>query len=135
MIEITGAVILALVVSLAAIGVITLKGQRQLGKHRGVTRDEFIQAFPGIPTNVSGTVFDYYKIQVWAKDFSIAPEDSYEHVLLEGDEEIDDDVQELVRRLGLRIPSEYRVRRSETPIKSVKDMVYWLDWVRQNQGI
>ena len=131
---VTGAVILAVVVSLAAIGVITIRGQRQLGNHRGVTRDEFIRAFPDIPANVSGTVFDYYKSQVWAKEFSIGPEDSYEHVLSEGDEEIDDDVQELVQRLGLKIPSNYTVRRSETSIKSVKDMVLWLDWRRQHQG-
>lgn len=131
---VTGAVILAVAISLAAIGVITIRGQRQLGKHRGVTRDEFIRAFPDIPANVSGTVFDYYKSQVWAKEFSIGPEDSYEHVLSEGDEEIDDDVQELVKRLGLRIPSNYAVRRSEASIKSVKDMVLWLDWMRQHQG-
>ncbi|MFO0500700.1 MAG: hypothetical protein ACK527_00680 [Acidobacteriota bacterium] len=130
----TGTVILAVAISLAAIGVITIRGQRQLGKHRGVTRDEFIRAFPSVPASVSGSVFDYYKSQVWAKEFSIGPEDSYEHVLSEGDEEIDDDVQELVKRLGFSMPANYAVRRSETSIKSVKDMVHWLDWVRQHQS-
>lgn len=129
-----GAAIAAVAISLAAIGVLTIRAQRQMGKHRGVPRDEFIGTFPDVPPAVSGTVFDYYRRRVWAKDFSIAPDDSFEQVLGEGDEDIDDDVQELVKRLGFRVPANYAVRRSETSIKSVKDMVHWLDWVRQHQS-
>lgn len=133
----TGAVIFGLAVSLAAslvvIGVIMIWGQWQLGKHRGVSREEFIRAFPDIPAELPGAVFDYYKSQVFAKEFSIAPDDDYLQVLSAGDEDIDDDERFLLKRLGLRLPKCHAAARAETTIRTIRDMVLWLHWLQQHQ--
>lgn len=122
-------------IAVAVIAAIAFFGQRHLGKHRGVTREEFIRAFAGsdVDSELAGAVFDYYKSQVRAKEFSVAPDDDYERVLLAGDEEIDDDAEALMKKLGLRRPPDYMTARSETRIRTIRDMVLWLNWVRTHQ--
>jgi hypothetical protein len=71
---------------------------------------------------------------VVAEEFSVAPDDEYGAVLSKGDEDIDDDVAFLMKKLGLRQPSGFSVARAETRIKTLRDMVRWLDWIRQHQG-
>ncbi len=122
-------------IAVAVIAIIAFFGQRRLGKHRGVTREEFIRAFAGtdVDPELAGAVFDYYKSQVKAKEFSVAPDDDYELVLSAGDEEIDDDAEALIKTLGLRRPLDYASARSETRIRTIGDMVRWLNWVRTHQ--
>lgn len=123
-------------VSVAVIAIIAFFGQRRLGKHRGVPREEFIAAFSGsdAPVEIPAAVYDYYKGQVIAKEYSVAPDDDYETVLSMGDEDIDDDAVFLMKKLGLKQPSGFSVARTETRIKTLRDMVHWLNWIRQHQG-
>lgn len=122
-------------IALAVIAIIAFFGQRHLGRHRGVSREEFIRAFVAsdIDSDLAGAVFDYYKSQVRDQQFSVAPDDDYEQVLMAGDEEIDDDAEALMKKLGLRRPPEYAAVRSETRIRTIGDMVRWLNWVRSHQ--
>lgn len=131
----------------------------RISKHHGIPKDEFIRIFTdiSIPAGIPAAVHDYYKRGVIFKDFGIGPDDSYEYVLGEGKEDIDDDARFLINQLGLKLPSEElrlqweeqmlapRRKASDTvnllpnstqwaqPIQTVRDMVLWLDWVRQHQ--
>jgi len=84
--------LMVLAAALAFIEVATMRHQRRLGKHRGVPREEFIRAFAdaGVPSELPAVVYDCYKSGVRSSEFSVAPDDGYELVLSEGDEDIDD---------------------------------------------
>jgi hypothetical protein len=130
----------------------------RMRKHHGVSRDEFLRAFSGteIPTEIPAAVYDYYKKMVIFKEFCVAPDDTYE-TLHKGEEDIEDDARFLLKKLGLKSPSEeVRLRWTEqtqtarakslsTPrfsvdstrwmqsIQTVRDMVLWLNLVSQHQ--
>lgn len=127
------ALIVAGVIVVAAIATAFTIHQRRLGRHRGVPREEFIGSFAEVPQDITAVVYDYYQGQVISKNFSIAPDDEFEHVLSAGDEEIDDDTEALMKTLGLRRPPDYAMARSETRIRTIGDMVRWLNWVRTHQ--
>jgi hypothetical protein len=120
---VVGGVFMVVVIVIAAI-----VGQYQLGKHRGVPRDEFIRAFRGAnaPDAIPAAVYDYYKSQVISKSFSIAPVDTYEDTLHEGEEDIFDDMQYLARKLGLTIPPQDALKQPTVEIKTMRDAVLWL---------
>jgi hypothetical protein len=130
-----GGLIFGGAVTVVGIAVAFVVGQRRLGKHRGVSREDFVGAFAatGTPTEIPGAVYDYYKRSAISKVFSVAPDDDYAHVLSEGEEDIDDDARFLIKKLGLKIPADYAAARFETRIATLRDMVAWLDWVRRHQ--
>jgi hypothetical protein len=131
----------------------------RMRKHRGVARSEFIAAFngTGIPEEIPAIVYDYYKGEAIFKGFSVAPDDSFEQVLHKGEEDIDDDARLLMKQLSLKPPTEevwfqwsekvLTARRESLStvslrtdssqwmqsIQTLRDMVVWLDCVRQHQ--
>jgi hypothetical protein len=110
-----------------------LRRQRQ---GHGFMRKEFVEGFRslGISEKIPGTVFDYYTSQSAWKNFPLSPDDTYSRVLCDDPEDIDDDARALLEQLGMQFPPEY-VRREygDKPIKTLRDMVLWLDWMRQHQ--
>ncbi|MBV9180950.1 MAG: hypothetical protein JO356_06530 [Acidobacteria bacterium] len=151
----------AVVVTIAFLVVALIAAQVMFRRHRGVSREQFIKAFSGteIPAEVPAAVYDFYKKHVVFKNFSIAPDDTYDEQLREGEEDIEDDARFLMKKLGLQPPSlevqqqwseqmlSSRMRPQNTPklsadsskllqpIQTVRDMVLWLDWVRQHQHV
>jgi hypothetical protein len=139
----------------AFIVVTTIVWHWRMRRHRGVPRDAFIGEFRpyGIPDEIPAVVYDYYRKGMLFKGFGIAPEDSYEHVLSELEEDVDGDALLLVEKLGLKLPPPEIVRAWRTrvsggapslsldpalwthPIRTVRDMVLWLDFVRQHQNV
>jgi hypothetical protein len=110
-----------------------LRRQRQAN---GFGRDQFIEAFRqlGIPDNIPSTVYDYYGSRKAWKDFPFSPDDKYSEVLHDDPDDLDDDGSALVRQLGIILPTEHTLREyGHEPIKSLRDMVLWLDWVRRHQ--
>jgi hypothetical protein len=146
-------------VTAVAIAIAFVRVHRHLGKNRGVSREEFIGVFAdtAISADIPGAVYDFYKARVLSNKFSLAPDDDYEIAFCEGDEDIDDDARLLMKTLGLRPPSEeVRLQWAEQmlaarqkppvtvtltadssrwmqPIQTVRDMVLWLEWIRQHQ--
>jgi hypothetical protein len=122
-------------ISSVGIAIAFLVHQRRLGQHRGVSREQFVGAFNDMDVSsaIPASVYDYYKSRAISKDFSVAPDDDYEQVLSEGDEDIDDDALFLIKKLGLKIPPDYASVRSERRIRTLRDMVLWLKWVHQHQ--
>ena len=99
--------------------------------------DKSATAAPGAAVDAhfnAGVVYDYYKGQVISKEYSVAPDDDFEAVLSKGDEDIDDDAVFMIKKLGLKKPSGFSEARAEVRIKTLRDMVLWLEWIRQHQG-
>jgi hypothetical protein len=110
-----------------------LRRERQ---RKGITREQFVGGFStlSIPENIPTTVLDYYKaFKVW-QDFPFTPDDEYSGLLNITPEDIEGDAKALVERLGMQFLPEY-IRRDygDRPIKTLRDMVLWLDWMRQHQ--
>jgi hypothetical protein len=126
-------------------------------KHRGLSREEFVRAFTQIGTpDIPEAVYRFYTRSWFFGNLMIAPDDSLERVLNKGEQDVEDDAVLLMKKLGLKPPSEdarlrwdeqiqiSRARPSDaprfsvdsnqpSPIQTVRDMVLWLDWVRQHQ--
>ena len=109
--------------------------QTRLRRHRGASRDEFVRSFGGIgiPTVISATVYDYYKSTALSPKFGILPDDTYEETLRKGGEDIDGDARFLVSQLGLKMPPQEALIQRGMQIRTLRDMVVWLDWVRSHQ--
>jgi hypothetical protein len=102
----------------------------------GYNKERFVAAFRelGIPDNIPETVYQYYGSQRAFRDFPFAPDDKYSEVLHDAPDDIDEDALALLDRLGFLLLAE-RVRREygDKPINTLRDMVVWLDWMRQHQ--
>jgi hypothetical protein len=128
-------------------------GRLYYGMHRGVSREEFIRAFQGsaVPSEIPAVVYDFYKSQVPGQDNSVSPDDLYDDLGM-GENEIAHDAESLMEKLKLQPPTEelqlqwiqkvISTRRAKaapgsgvdtTPILTLRDMVLWLDWLRQHQ--
>ena len=125
---------------LVAVGVVVhhlkLRRLRLRRQGHGFTREQFIEAFRslGISEKIPGTVFDYYTSQSAWKNFPLSPDDTYSQVLCDDPEDIDDDARALLERLGMQfLPDYIRREYGDKPIKTLRDMVLWLDWMRQRQ--
>lgn len=149
--------LITIVVMLILLSLALVFGQLGLRKHRGVSREEFIRAFSAdIPKEIPAAVYDYYKKGIIFGQFSISPDDSYD-VFPKCEEDIEDDARFLMKKLNLRRPSEsiqqewlerslsartavqatptFSVDSSNIlqPIRTVREMVLWLNWVREKQ--
>ena len=109
--------------------------QLRLRRHSGASRDEFVRSFDGtgIPDEISATVYDYYKSAALSPKFGILPDDTYEETLRKGDEDIDGDARFLLGQLGLKMPPQETLVQRDMKIRTLRDMVAWLDWVRTHQ--
>ena len=88
----------------------------------------------GIPENIPATILEHYGVvRIW-QDFPFTPDDDYSRLLNIAPEDIEDDAKALVESLGMQFLPEY-IRREygDKPIETLRDMVLWLDWMRQHQ--
>jgi hypothetical protein len=61
-------------------------------KHRGVSREEFVRAFAQTGTpDIPEAVFRFYTRSWFFGNLTIAPDDSLEHVLNKGEQDVEDD--------------------------------------------
>lgn len=121
--------------ALAAIGIWSCVDQIRLAHHRGISREAFIDAFrkERVPAEIPAAVYDYYRSICRARGFSVAPDDSFDDVFRQSHEDIDEDAEELARKLNMELPIEMILREWPTPLRTLRDMVLWLNWVRQHQ--
>ena len=126
---------------LVGLGILVRQARlRRLHRQRGGTefaRERFINDFrrAGTPDNIPAAVHDYYSSKKYLKSFALSPEDKYSVVLADDPIDIESDARRLIERLGLTYPPEYFLREwgGYREIKTLRDMVVWLDWVRQHQ--
>jgi hypothetical protein len=110
--------------------------QLRLARHNGVPREKFIEEFvaSGIPSEIPAAVYDHYRSFCRAKGFSVAPDDSFEKIFRQVHDDVDDDAEELANKLGMDLPSESVLKEFATPVETLRDMVLWLNWIRQQQN-
>jgi len=104
---------------------------------KGFTRSRDQDSFRpfGVPDKIPATVFDYYTSGGIWKDFPLSPDDTYSQVLWDDPDDIDEDARALIERLQMRVLPEYILREyGNKPLVTLRDMVLWLDWIRQRQG-
>jgi len=115
-----------------------LKLRRLRNKRHGDAfgREHFIEAFRrmGVPDHIPAAVYDYYGSQRQLKNFPFSSDDTYSDIWHDDPEDIDADATALAARLGMLIPPEYvRKQYGDKPIETLREMVLWLDWMRQHQ--
>ena len=111
---------------IAAVAVFAIANQIRLARHRGVSRDAFIEEFQrvNVPPEIAAAVYDHYKSLCRSKNFSVAPDDSFDEVFRECHGDIDYDAEDLAGKLNIQLPI-------ESVLRQWRDMVLWLNWVRQ----
>lgn len=122
---------LAILIVVTAVGAVA--DQIRLSRHRSISRTAFIEEFQkeSIPAEIPAAVYDHYKSLCRSKNFGVAPEDTYDGVFRECHEDIDEDAEELAEKLNIELPIECVLRQWPTPLRTLRDMVLWLNWVRQ----
>jgi hypothetical protein len=110
--------------------------QHNAGRNHGEHAEFFIQEFRGleIPDAIPAAVYDYYKSSAVSKRFSVSPQDKLEDLFSAVPEDVTDDARALVCKLEMQLPIEPLLREWRNPIRTLADMVRWLDWVRQHQS-
>ena len=129
-----GTILLACVLTL--LHYFKLRRLRRQRQGEDFTREKFIDSFRplGVSDAIPAAVFDRYTSHgVW-KDFPLSPDDTYSKLWIDDAEDTECDARILVEQLGMVFLPEY-IRReySDKPFVTVRDMVLWLDWVRQHQ--
>lgn len=129
------ALLYTLAIFVAVLVLATVIAQVRLGRHRGLPRDEFIREFrkADMPADIAGAVYDQYKSLAKSKSFSVNPDDSYAEVFKMIHDDIDEDAEYLVKKLGMEMPIEAVLREWPSEIRTLRDMVAWLNWIREHQ--
>ncbi len=131
--QLTIAVVVALIV-LLSFASLAFYYQLRLRGHRGWSRQAFVEHFSTarISPDISAAVYDYYAgLAVWRR-FGVSPEDNLERVLGHSPEELQDDLEPILKKLNLSIPRD--PGKSDWPYATVADMVRIVDWISRNQG-
>jgi hypothetical protein len=109
---------------------------RKLRTHQGLTRAEFTAHFEtsGIAPEISGAVYDHFqKLGVW-KGFMPKPSDTLEGTYKTTGEDVEDNVNEILQRLGYEMPHSGILAEWPTPLESLDDVVRFVNWVRTRQN-
>jgi len=113
-----------------------LLGLRHCRRGKGFTREKFVESFRsiGIPDEIPATVFDYYTSSGIWKNFPLSADDAYSQILGGDPDDIEEDAHDLVERLQMHFLPKYVLQKyGDKPLVTLRDMVLWLDWVRQHQ--
>jgi len=127
-------IVVALIIAFIVVGVIY--DHLRFRRHKGVPPSDFIEEFRSshVPEEIPAAVYDFYKSEALYPQFSVSPDDSYEEVFHMIHDDIDDDAEHLVNTLGMEMPIEPILREWPTEIKTIREMVLWLNWIRERQG-
>jgi hypothetical protein len=127
----------------------TIAFQLSTRKYHGGSREQFICGFADttVPAEIPAAVYDYYNKKVVFSRFGVVSDRSYEYVLgvardgsygyvlRECEEDINEDTQSLMKDLGLTPPPEDVLLEWPTRIQTLREMVLWLDWIRQHEQL
>lgn len=112
-----------------------LSRSRLLKRHRGLGLAEFLAHFEsmGIAPEIATCVYDYCRWWMKRSSFQPHPDDDLDSVyrMLH---DLDDVLSGLIHRLGYEMPHSGILSEGNAEIRTVSDVVRWLNWVRQRQG-
>jgi hypothetical protein len=110
--------------------------KRRVQGYSGVPPEDFVEHFSaqGVPSSLVRMVYDTFKQKVEFKEFMPSPEMRIEEVFDQVDEDTYDDALHILKALGIPKPSdEILARWDGLSVKTVSDLVLWIDWVRRQQ--
>ncbi len=109
--------------------------QWRWSRHRGMSRDTFVEEFTktGIPREIPESAYDFCRSGVISRKFGVDPNEAYEDLFGYTIADIDFDAMRPVKNLNLRMPSPLMLKQYPTPVRTPRDMVQWLNWVRGQQ--
>ena len=130
-------ILAAVVLGIVVISVVSSKRfEKRVAGYYGVSREAFIEHFiaQGVPSDVSGTVYDTFKAKVKSKKFMPSPEMSIEQVFEQLGEDTDDDARHILKVLGIPMPTDETLEAwPGEGVQTISDMVLWTEWVRRHQ--
>jgi len=107
-----------------------------LKQHKGSTRAEFIEHFgtSEATPEISGVVYDHFqKLGVW-QGFQPKWSDTLECTYKAVDEDVDDNLKEILQQLGYEMPHSGTLSEWVSPLKTLEDVVQFINWVRTKQN-
>jgi|SRR5271156_1657739 len=116
----------------SVIGITMLLQERVLRRQHGVDRASFVEDFSqvGIPSSISGAVYDAYRKKAISRTFRPAPEMSLLTVFNQEREDIDDEALFILRDLNITVPPEADLKTwPNGDVNTVGDLVKWIFWV------
>jgi len=127
-----------LLIGLFAAGILAASAvhQKRLVKASGIPREEFIEALAneGIPAEISGAVYDITNANRRQLRFQVSPDFSLTTVFRKSHDDVDDDVRQILGTLNLQLPPEAILRHWPNPLSTVRDVVDWVNWVKERQS-
>jgi hypothetical protein len=87
----------------------------------------------GIPVAIPAAVHEHYKSAAISKSFTLSPDDRFADLFSAEDDDLGDNTNSLLQQLGMKLPPEYKRREWGGQLVTLRDMVLWLDWMRQHQ--
>lgn len=130
-------ILAAVVLGIVVISVVSSRRfEKRVASYSGISREVFIEHFAaqGVPSAVSGTVYDTFKAKVKSKKFMPSPEMSIEQVFEQLGEDTDDDARYILKVLGIPTPTDETLATwPGEGVHTISDMVLWADWVRRHQ--
>lgn len=108
--------------------------ETRLRGYTGVTREQFTEHFnaQGIPARISEVAYDTFKEKAPFEEFKPAPDMDIDKVFEQLEEDTDDDVRQILGALEIPYPDEETCERwSGARIRTISDLVFWIDWIRR----
>jgi len=79
-------------------------------------------------------VYDQFqKLGTW-RNFMPSPADSLEGTYKTVDEDVEENLKEILQRLGLEMPHSGILQEWDGALETLSDVVRWVDWVRAKQN-
>ncbi len=122
-------------VMVGASGLAWLAHLGQLRKHRGLSREQFVEHFEatGILPATAGAVYDQFQSLGFWKQFRPSPADTLEGTFKTVDEDVEENLKDILTRLEIEMPDSGTLQAWGDPIKTLSDVVRWVDWVSKKQ--
>lgn len=110
---------------------------RRLKRHQGLSREDFVGSFrlSGVSPRISGAVYDHFKKLGFWTEFRPSPTDSLEGTYKTVDEDVESNLEDVLRSLGLDLPHSGILQEWNGPIETLSDVVRWADWVSTKQNV
>jgi len=114
---------------------LAVKDWLRLRRRPGLTKAQFLEDFQkqSVPENIVAAVYNHYTSVALGSRVAISADDNLEDLRI-GQDDLDEDLQRLLQKLALDIPSSSVLKDSPQPLRTIGDVVNWLNWVSQHQG-
>jgi hypothetical protein len=109
-----------------------VRQRTRLRRHAGLSRVGFVEHCEraGLSPDVAAAVYECFQPRFILKEYEIAPSDQIDDVPTIGDGyDLDEALEEVYRKVGCELPSSRILKRWETPVETLEDLVRWVDWI------